>query len=236
MKRLIVVNASPLLTNAAVEAVIAPLQKQIDGDFIPVWKSKLKESQIKVESARMDDIPKLPPDSWPIFLNRHSNDQGALGWHDDDPGQNIRTYSRVFVGDCIQYDLNWRTTLSHEALELILDPDIRRVYRMSNGRLAAFEACDAVDQAYAVGDFMASNFVLPAYFSNSTKGPFDFRGTLKKPCPTLSPGGYMSVTDASGRWTQINMDRGMLKGRRAAMNGHRRMERANRSVPLEVVE
>jgi len=244
MKTLYVVNASPILRDTDVEATVEPLQTQIDRDFMPHWRTRVTESAIKVAFAKMEDIPSLPSDCWPVFLNRHSNDDSALGWHDDDPSQNIRIYSRVFVGDCIQLGLNWQTTLSHEALELILDPDIERVYRMPNGRLAAYEACDAVesdDLAYSItgkrGAFMASDFVLPSYFSRNISPPFDFKGHLHDRCPSLTAGGYMSVTKANGQWTQVSMDRSNnLKGRRAAMAGHRRQMRAGKPMDELVVE
>lgn len=229
MRQLYVVNASPLLSDSEVLDTVASLQIQIDRDFMPFWQGRVVEEQITVAFAGMQDIPDLPGDCWPIFLNRHSNDNSALGWHDDDPTQNIRTYSRVFVGDSMQLGLNWHTTLSHEALELILDPDIRRVFKMRDGRLAAFEACDACeadDLAYDIDGFAASDFVLPPYFSRAGRGPFDFRQKLGGRCPALLPGGYMSVTDRYGRWQQINMDRRNMLGRRAAMKGHRRQARA----------
>jgi hypothetical protein len=229
MKFLYVVNASPLLQDAEVNDVITPLQTQIDRDFIPAWRGRLREPGIKVVPAGMHDIPSLVPDCWPIFLNRHSNDADSLGWHDDDPTQNIRTYSRVFVGDCMQLGLNWHTTLSHEALELILDPDIRRIFKMANGRLAAYEACDAVEAdelAYSIGGFAASDFVLPNYFSRSGLPPFDFGRHLKGRCPDLTSGGYMSVTNSKGVWTQVSKDRRGLKSRRAMMPGFRRQHRA----------
>lgn len=234
-RTLFVVNASPLLSDNEAEAKVKPLQTQIDRDFMPHWHSRVEP--VQVQFASIDDIPDLPPDCWPIFLNRHSTDPTGLGWHDDDPGQNIRTYSRVFVGDCMQLGLNWHTTLSHEALELILDPDIRRVYRMSNGRLAALEvadACEADDYAYDIDGFSASDFVLPAYFSAKLYPPYDLKGHLKGRCPALTPGGYMSVTDRNGEWQQITMDRGRLKGRRAAMTGHRRQMRA--CTPLDQLQ
>lgn len=238
MKTMYVVNASPLLSDDDVRATVTPLQTQIDRDFMPIWQSRMVESHIKVEFAGTKDIPDLPDTCWPIFLNRHSNDPGALGWHDDDPAQNIRIYSRVFVGDCMQLNLNWQTTLSHEALELIGDPDIRRVWKMPDGRLAAYEMCDAVeadDQAYDIAGFAASNFVLPNYFSMSRHGPFDFRHKLHHACPSLTPGGYMSVTDRSGNWQQLTMDRANgLMGRRAAMNGHRRLLRSR--IPVDQLE
>jgi hypothetical protein len=226
MKVLYVVNASRLLADAEVLATVVPLQTQIDRDFVPVWKSKLAEPEIEVRFAGIGDIPNLEPGSWPIFLNRHSADSGALGWHDDDPEQKIQIYSRVYVGDCMLLGLSWQTTLSHEALELILNPDVKRVYKMGDGRLVAYEACDAVEadeQAYDIQGFKASNFVTPAYFSSGDPGPFDFMKKLTARVPSLTKGGYLSVTSANGNWAQISLDRSRgLLGRRAATIGHRR--------------
>lgn len=236
-RQLVLVNASPLLEDAEVQALVPALQLQIDRDFMPAWRQWIDDT-IKVSFAGIHDIPSLSPESWPIFLNKHSTDPGALGWHDDDPTQNIRTYSRVYVGDCLRAGLNWETTISHEALELIVDPNVKRVWRMPNGRLAAMEVCDAVeadDIAYDIGGHKMSDFVLPIYFSASrSRRIFDFRSHLHAPCPALTPGGYMPVTDARGDWTQVQMDRSDgLAGRRALGTGYRRQARA-RLLPSEL--
>jgi hypothetical protein len=233
-----IVNASPILTDAEVRAVIAPLQTQIDRDFLPAWGDRAEP--VKLRFAPASEIPHLPPDCWPIFLNRHSTDASVLGWHDDDPDQNIRVYSRVFAGDCKLFGLNWEVTLGHEALELILDPDIKLVWRMPDGRLAALEAADAVESdalAYLIDGHKVTNFVLPAYFSTDNKGPWDYRHALRGPCPQLTPGGYMSITDAHGNWTQTQAERhDGLVGRRAVLPGFRRQARARWAMnELEIV-
>jgi hypothetical protein len=232
MRNLVVVNASPLLSDNDVQAKVAPLQTQIDRDFMPHWQHRVEP--VQVQFASIHDIPNLPPDCWPIFLNRYSTDgSGALGWHDDNAGQNISVYSRVFVGDCMRFGLDWGVTLSHEALELILDPDIQQVWQMPDGRMAALEACDAVEDdalAYDVDGHKMSDFVLPAYFSARRYPPYDFKGHLTRPCPALTPGGYMSISDAAGNWSQIQMDeKDGLAGRRALGAGYRRLARARRA-------
>jgi hypothetical protein len=233
-QRLVIVNASPVITDAEAAAMVIPIQRQIDEDFLPAWGDRAVA--VNVDFATVRDIPDLPPSCWPIFLNRHSNDSDALGWHD----QTDRIFARVFVGDCIRFGLDWRVTLSHEALEIILDPDIKRVWRMPDGRLAALEACDAVEAdrlSYEIAGKRVSNFVLPAYFSSDRTGPFDFCGNLRGPCPELTPGGYMSIADRTGRnWTQVQaMQRDGLAGRRALLTGHRRQARAVWS-PDELIE
>lgn len=224
MQDIIIVNASTLLHDNDVMNVIPPMQKQADRDFLPIWGNRVVHP-INIHFARMRDIPTLPLSAWPIFLNRHSKEAGALGWHDDAAG---RIYSRVFVGDCIRFGLDWTITLSHELLEMILDPNIRRVWRMPNGELAALEACDPVEAdrlGYFIDGVRVSDFVYPAYFSTNARGPFDYRHALSGPCPDLTSGGYQSITK-NGHWTQIyaNLTDG-IPSARALKNGHRRMSR-----------
>jgi hypothetical protein len=237
MRELVIVNASPVLSDADVQAVIAPLQLQIDRDFLPVWEAVVEPRHVSFASA--DDISQLPPDCEPIFLNKHSTDDSALGWHDFHGSQ---AFSRCFVGDCLRAGLDWRVTLSHEALELILNPTIKKVWRMQDGRLAAFEACDAVEAdelAIDFGDGMKmSNFVLPSYYNNTGNGPFDFGHVLTGPCPTLTHGGYLPVTNRYGQWSQVQMDRpDGLAGRRALSRGFRRQARGRVNfADLEIVD
>lgn len=224
----IIVNASPLLTDEEVEKKVKPLQRKFDRDFYPSWAAASRIARIPEVTfhfATAKEIPRLPKTAWPIFLNRHSKEANALGWHDYTDG---KAYSRVFVGDCIRLGLDWSVTLSHEVDELILDPNIHRVWVMSNGEQAALEACDPVEAdeyGYTVNGQKMSDFVLPAYFSTSAEGPWDFRKHLEGPCPTLTPGGYQSIT-RGGRWVQIFAnEEDRIPSARALMNGHRRLAR-----------
>jgi hypothetical protein len=224
-----VIMATNVIKASAVEKMIAPLQRQFDNDFYPAWKDNgvvPVEYQFYPNVAEFNkaDIP--DEEVWPIFINRHSDDEGALGWHTKE-GKKI--YGRVFAGDCIRYGLEVSTDLGHEALEVAADPPADLFYRMRDGELAALEVCDAVESdACAYEDksgVKMSNFVLPSYFSARRKGPYDFRGALTKACPELTPGGYMSVTK-NGQWTQVTRDRrDGMRGRRSLMNGYRRRMR-----------
>lgn len=229
MQSLIIVNGCPhnILSDANAKGIVEPLQIQFDRDFLPAWGAMA--TPVSVSFAPASEIPRLPSDAWVIFLNRHSTDAGALGWHDDEDG---KIFSRVFVGDCLRLGLDWNVTLSHEALEMDLDPDVRRTWRMPDGRLAAFEACDACEDdryGYFIKGRRVSDFVLPSYFGTRETGQYDYMGVLPKPCPALSPGGYMSISDGS-EWTQIQADKvDGLAGMRAIVPGHRRQVRSRRS-------
>jgi len=244
-----IVNASMVLRDNVVRNSIRAYQKQIDRDFLPVWGKYFSETSYRLEFVSSDVIfhtlssqwP-IKKDSWPIFINRHSTDPGVLGWHDDDIKQNFPIHGRVFAGDCVLHELNWQVTLGHEILETIADPSIERVWRMPGPgkRFAAFEVCDAVesdDQAYLIYGQSMTNFVYPSYFSTDTQAllQYDHLKKLHAPCPSLTPGGYMSL-QIDGKWTKVMADKANgLVGRRAIARTFRRTAREDKTNLQEVV-
>ena len=81
----------------------------------------------------------------------------------------------------------WTVTLSHEALELILDPDVNLLVMGPHPRYRGetvfhwYEVCDAVqDQTYVVDGMRVSNFVLPLYFTSGDESNSrnDFLGEI----------------------------------------------------------
>lgn len=223
-----IVNVTPVIRDEAWEAAIPALQAQLDNDFVPSWG----ELATPLHLIFVGHGKSVPKDAWPIFLNRHSSDPGALGWHTK---EGLLVYGRVFVGDCMRFGVSPVVDLSHEILETSGDPSATKVFTMPDGRLAAFEACDAVesdDFGYATKGhegFAMSDFVMPWYFSAGHTGlKYDFKGHLKTPCPGLTTGGYMSVTDkATGEWGQLDaMKHDNLRGRRSLMVRFRNLRRA----------
>lgn len=221
MKSVVIVNASSVLADREIKAMIPALQKQVDRDFLPLWGDQAVPATLSF--APISDIGTLPEDIWPIFVNKHSTDASALGWHTNED----RVFGRIFAGDCIKFGISWTVDLSHELLEMLGDPDATKTFKMRDGRLAAYEACDAVeadDLSYTVDNFLVSDFVTPAYFSNGDpSGRYDYAHHLKGPCPALTPGGYMSICEPGAGWSQIQMSkRDGFAGRRALLRGFRR--------------
>jgi hypothetical protein len=60
---------------------------------------------------------------------------------------------------------------------------------------------EADSDGYELHGVMVSNFCLPSYFYGGS-APWDYRGLLTGPVPTLRPGGYLSYIQ-NGRWGQI---------------------------------
>jgi hypothetical protein len=204
MTDIVLVQASRILTDAQVVSVLPSLQKWDDDYLRPAWSL----DAARYGFATMADFQAgKTTGAWPIFINNHSRDPGALGFHSQTPdGQ---PFGRVFVGDCLRYGISWTVDLSHEAGEMREDPTIDNFFTMADGRIVMREVGDAVEadeNGIMVDGLLMTDFVMPNYFS--TQMPpgsgvqFDYQRKLHGPCPALTPGGYMGVFEG-GQWTQV---------------------------------
>lgn len=140
---------------------------------------------------------------------------GATGYHTNDAGI---IYGRVLARDVHDTSI----TVSHEALEMLIDPSAAEWRAMPDGFAVAKEVCDPVQgDAYpvnvALGEIMRSvllsNYVLPRWFTPGATGEVDRMGRIREAFE-MSAGGYMIIRDASGRqgnrWARFGGDRGRL--------------------------
>lgn len=233
MQKLIIVNRWSGIQDATVAAWIPALQRGLDR-FVADW-APLGAKPTQLLFAGLHDAH-LPADAWPITIERHSADPGALGWH---TAEGKRIYGKVFAGDCERFGVMIPVDLDHEIKETVGDPTADLVFKMRNGELAALEACDAVESdvlALDLGDGVkGSDYVLPAYFDRNPPvgAKFSAGGHLHRPCAALTDGGYMSVT-SGGEWTQVSRERSDgMKGRRFLMYGYRSESRKAKGVPAD---
>lgn len=127
----------------------------------------------------------------------------ALGYH---WWEEKRPKARVFAKLCEQYGLDWKTTLSHEVLELVLNPTIMSSVQIGAGFFTAMEACDAVqDEEHGEmrDGHLLSNWLYPSWFDPYGEGPFDKMEYLDAPL-TLLPGGYIIYWTAETGWTTFH--------------------------------
>ena len=101
-----------------------------------------------------------------VYLVDEASLPGALGYHD----LNSRA---IPVGFVFIIDLDeWTVTLSHEVLEMIIDPTVNIFVPGPDPRdpanlvLHAYEVCDAVERtSYEIDHIRVSNFLSPEYFT-----------------------------------------------------------------------
>jgi hypothetical protein len=134
--------------------------------------------------------------------------QGVLGFHTEDQGgklwgvvaakPELDNGAQVTTGD-------WSVSsvLSHEVLEMFIDPNCNLWANDGSGSTYSFEVCDPVEApSYTVSDVSVSNFVTPSWFDPlaPATAQFDKLGQLHAAFSILK-GGYV-VYETAGKEQQ----------------------------------
>jgi hypothetical protein len=152
-------------------------------------------------TVRVMDTP--VPGHWPVAILDDSDIQGALGYHETDPGNPVLPVGKVFVKTDERYGLAPSVTLSHEVLEIIGDPWAANAIQATASEWWAMELCDPVEadrDGYSLEGVLLSDFVLPAWFFGGP-GPYTYAKRVSRP-RTLRPGGYQAKWSQSTGWTE----------------------------------
>lgn len=181
-----------------IKAVIAAINAQVQQQFGPAWSiSASVRASTAMGNTRPDGI---------LYLQDEVDVEDALGYHDETNAG--MPYGVVFTALADELGEDWSVTLSHEVLELLLNPLVN-AYSLGEhpeipGRVVAVwrEACDAVQAStYTLKNVTVSNFVMPHYFTwaaeSGIKNDFLGRkvnGSLLESLGTL-PGGYFGYYD-----------------------------------------
>jgi hypothetical protein len=193
-----VVNRSHTVPDAELHRVVRAINRQIKEDFEPYWGFGGALRVDGLVRGRVDtrSLTELRGDAI-LYIVDSGTDEDMLGYHE----RNLHgiPYGFVYLDLCAELGDPWSATLSHEALELIGDPQANLLVLGPNpagGRPAKvyhwFELCDAVQaQFYQIDEVTVSNFVLPSYYA-PTDGAArtNFSGTPLEPFKA-SPGGYI---------------------------------------------
>lgn len=198
-----IINESTVLTDAQVLPVIDALRIQVTRDFASIWGCAAKLMFFSKGSA-------MPPSYWQMALLDDSDQAGALGYHDvTSAGQPL---GKVFVKTTIADGLNWSVTLSHELLEILVDPRVNVAVEVDSpsGTPTTFysyevaDACEDDQFSYKIGDVLVSDFVTPSWFESGVVGPYDLMGHITAPLQIISGGyiGFLDVSSPNG-WQQL---------------------------------
>jgi hypothetical protein len=191
------------ISDEEIQVAIRAINRQIREDFEPYWSfgATLRLEGRSQSRPGKQDLADMRGDAI-IYMWNETDVKDALGYHD----QNNRgiPYGFIFSELSAQLGENWTVTLSHEALELVGDPEANLLVQgphPQDPKLAVFhwyEMCDAVQaETYNIDRVDVSNFVLPLYFTGGDElgGRNDFLSrthsgrTLKS--FGVNPGGYI---------------------------------------------
>lgn len=193
-----VVNKSTLVSAADAQAMTIAVDRQMVTDVEPVWnlpRTPVTFTNTPPRSARV------------IALVDTADDPEALGYHTE-----VGAIQSGVVGCKPELDQGARpltgpysvsSVLSHEVLEMAVDPRCNLWADTGKGFLVAYEVGDPVQSDhYDIGGVTVSNFVYPAWFDpNTPRGTkLDRLGTLRTPF-TMSKGGYW-IQMRNGQATQ----------------------------------
>jgi hypothetical protein len=227
---------SKLVNASEASTMTRAVAKQVKLDAAPLW------DRSPAAVVFYADAKEVPPESHGITIVDTIKDvpEGVLGFHTEDDGgrlwgtvaakPSLDAGAKVLTGD-------WSvaSVLSHEVLEMFVDPNCNLWANDEKGRAYSFEVCDPVEApTYEVDGVSVSNFVTPAWFDPLADSPgtqYDKLRQLDKPF-SLLPGGYL-VYESAGKAHQVNGDQ-MPEWRLSAKSNpmgrtHRRLNRQSDS-------
>ena len=204
------------LKDEQVQNGIRAVNRQIAHDFSPHWHL---HAELRLEGSIGDDpdqerLPELRGDAI-IYLWDEVNVDEALGYHETNAAG--VPFGFVFTELVKQLGEPWTVTLSHEALELIADPEVNLLVagpHPGDPDLEVFhwyEMCDAVqNETYKVDGIEVSNFLLPLYFTADPEagGRNDFLGRKRKGQALrsfgINPGGYIGFYNPATQQDEVH--------------------------------
>ncbi|HEU0208390.1 MAG TPA: hypothetical protein VFQ78_05365, partial [Candidatus Udaeobacter sp.] len=165
-------HSSGLIKDEELGFAIRAINRQIAEDFEPYWSfgATLRLEGRSRKRPKKQILADMRGEA--VIYVWDEADQDALGYHN----RNNRgiPYGFVFAELSAKLGECWTVTLSHEALEMLADPE-NNLYvlgshpeRPNLNVFYWYEMCDPVQaETYEIDQIEVSNFVLPLYFTSS---------------------------------------------------------------------
>ena len=251
-----VINHTKEIPDEEIHAALRSINRQIEFDFTPYWSlgATLRLEGRSGKRVNRETLSDMRGDAV-VYLWDEEDVDAALGYHD----RNHRGIPFSFVFSKLAKELGepWSVTLSHEAIELIGDPQVNLLVQGPHPETGKkvfhwYELCDAVQaETYMIDEVAVSNFVLPLYFTSGEEraGRNDFLGRRQKDIKSLESfkvkeGGYIGFFNPKkGKDESFMMggdavaaERKKIKKRfrKARRGGRHRMEEFPVSSPVAV--
>jgi hypothetical protein len=199
-----ILNQSTLVSNADTATMTQAIAAQVRLDVAPLWD---RAPAAVIFYTNPKDVPAT---AHGIALVDTIKDQpkGVLGFHTEDQGGKLWGVVAAKPeldngGKATTGDWSVSSVLSHEVLEMFIDPNCNLWANDGNGSAYSFEVCDPVEApSYAISGVSVSNFVTPSWFDPLAPAgvQLDKLGHLTAPFSILK-GGYV-VYESAGKEQQ----------------------------------
>src|SRR3984957_2157187 len=203
-----IVNQSTLVSDQDAATMTQAIAAQVRLDVAPLW------DRAPAAVIFYTDPKNVPVAAHGIALVDTIKDQpaGVLGYHTEDPGGKLWGVVAAKPeldngGKATTGDWSVSSVLSHEVLEMYIDPNCNLWSNNGKGAVYSFEVCDPVEApTYDVAGVSVSNFVPPAWFDPlaPSTAQFDKLGLLHGQFSLLK-GGYL-VYGSAGKEHQKQGD------------------------------
>jgi hypothetical protein len=176
-----ITNESTGVSDDDLKLWIGAIQQQVQDDVAPFWE--------EARDINLEFVPRGQPvaqNEWQVVLRDDNDSPPNLGNHKPRYGSS-GPVAQVFVRTTIADGEHVSRVMSHEIIEMIIDPDDTRTQQI-NGVTYLVEGCDPVHldrYGYQKSGVLVSNFVTPDYYRYTTGSRFDFRKLLTAPCPAV---------------------------------------------------
>ncbi len=194
-----ILNQSTLVSNADAATMTEAIASQVRLDAAPLW------DRDPAAVVFYTDASAVPAEAHGIAIVDTIQDQpqGVLGFHTEDQGGKLWGVVAAKPeldngGKTTTGDWSVSSVLSHEVLEMFVDPNCNLWANDGKGAVYSFEVCDPVEApTYDVSGVSVSNFVTPAWFDPLAPptAQFDKLGQLQAAF-TIVKGGYVVYSSA----------------------------------------
>jgi hypothetical protein len=158
--------------------IVAAINKQIQRDVAPIWG-------VSAVVHGYTNLSQVPAGDWVVNVSKYSFFAGV----------HYMTDSGVPAAT-VQYQGNWTAGLSHEVIEMLVDPSGSDfVWSKPSLPMVGYlkEVADPVEQrTYKIGGISVSDFITPSYYGGDlavTSTRYDYLGAIHQPLE-LTRGGY----------------------------------------------
>lgn len=182
------------VTDADVATMTAAIATQIQVDVAPAW------NRAPATVTFYNNASAVPAGALGVAIVNTIQDQpqGVLGYHAENWGV-VATQPEFANGaQVLTGDWSVSSTLSHEVLEMFVDPACNLWADDGQGSAYSLEVCDPVEApTYTVSGVSVSNFVTPSWFDPlaPATAQFDKLGQVTAAF-TIAAGGYVTYAKA----------------------------------------
>lgn len=188
MPTIAVINETEELRDNDLTVWVNAIQHQLLEDVAPFWR---EAGEIILVAIPRGQQP--PQATWQVIVTENTDKAEDLGYHD--LTEFALPIGKVFTETTRNDGQTVSRVLSHEILEMVVDPFISRKQTIE-GTTYLVEVGDPVHldrMGYLKFDVLVSNFVTPDYYRYTAGSRYDFRELLQQPCPSLLSGGALCI-------------------------------------------